>query len=568
MLTYQELQDNIDSAYDYRKRRHEDWTANYHLWRDKVITNRLTQRQSVNVPLMKANLSTLKANIARIADLDFEQLDNDKQAELFFNEYWAWTAKENHLGVIDHVDTMQQLLYGRSFIKLNIVDGMIKLTVEDPQDILVDRFTDPIDLETARYVIHSNIFKTLDDILNDESYSAEAKRDLKGFYGTKLGLIKSEENAEMMRERNERLGEMGLDDVDHPLLGATYVMLNEQVVKEWDKGEKEMAKQVYTTADNVILRQRSLKKVLNIDFYPLVTWASDVEKTDFWSDGKADTIRTPNQVANVWLSQLVENRTMRNFGMQFYDSTVGEGWTPQGYTPGPFAFFPLPGKPADMLQRVEVPELSESLDEMQYLVQMTESATAATGIEKGTGADEAITLGEVQLRSAKSMTRISDISALKLIRDEQLGDKFQKLANANADKLEPVKLYKKSNQDNYFPKEVKPSEWKTKSGYRVRVVSKEQKEGEALDQVQKLRLAVQEFPQNQPIREIYQEKILSLAQLTPDEMKRVTDFEEQSQMHLQQQAQAQQMQLQAPQEPQGPSIMDSLLASQAQALNV
>lgn len=55
---------NPDSAFEYRQRQHEDWKTNYMLLRDKVITNRLTQRQSVNVPLMKANLSTFQANIA------------------------------------------------------------------------------------------------------------------------------------------------------------------------------------------------------------------------------------------------------------------------------------------------------------------------------------------------------------------------------------------------------------------------------------------------------------------------------------------------------------------------
>jgi hypothetical protein len=220
MLTYQELRNNLDSAFEYRQRRHKDWKTNYMLLRDKVITNRLTQRQSVNVPLMKANLSTLQANIAPIADLDFESLDNDKQAQLFMNEYWAWTANANSLGVVDAVDTRQQQLYGRSFIKLNIVNGKIRITVEDPQDILVDRFTDPVDIETARYVIHGNIFKTLDEILDDPNYTPEAKTNLRSFYATKMGLIKAEENPQMLRDRNERMGEMGVIDVDNPLLGA------------------------------------------------------------------------------------------------------------------------------------------------------------------------------------------------------------------------------------------------------------------------------------------------------------------------------------------------------------
>lgn len=42
---------------------------------------------------------------------------------MFMNEYWAWTTKANSLGVVDAVETRQQILYGRSFLKLNIVNG-------------------------------------------------------------------------------------------------------------------------------------------------------------------------------------------------------------------------------------------------------------------------------------------------------------------------------------------------------------------------------------------------------------------------------------------------------------
>ena len=97
MLASQELQDNIESTAQYRERKHPQWSENYRLYRDTVITNRLTQRQSVNVPLMKETLRMIRANIAPVSDLTFESLDNDKRKELFKNEYWRWIAKRNWL---------------------------------------------------------------------------------------------------------------------------------------------------------------------------------------------------------------------------------------------------------------------------------------------------------------------------------------------------------------------------------------------------------------------------------------------------------------------------------------
>jgi hypothetical protein len=50
------------------------------------------------------------------------------------------------------VDKKQEELYGRSFMKLNIVNGRIVIEVLDPFDVLVDRYVDPANIETARAV--------------------------------------------------------------------------------------------------------------------------------------------------------------------------------------------------------------------------------------------------------------------------------------------------------------------------------------------------------------------------------------------------------------------------------
>ena len=105
-----------------------------------------------------------------------------------------------------------------------------------------------------------------------------------------------------------------------------------------------------------------MEEILGVNMYTWASWAGDVERTDCWSDGGADSIRQLNLVANARWSQKVENGTLANFGMYFYDSTAKEGWTPVGYDPSPFGFYPLPGKPADVLQPVEIDEMEPSLE--------------------------------------------------------------------------------------------------------------------------------------------------------------------------------------------------------------
>lgn len=201
---------------------------------------------------------------------------------------------------------------------------------------------------------------------------------------------------------------------------------------------------------------------------------------------------------------------------------------PQTFQPSPWGWYPVPGKPDDIVKRVEIPELSESLDEMKFMIEMSERATAATGIEKGSGTEREITLGEVKLLTAKAMNRISDISKMKLIRDKALGEMFDKLTEANTDKLDSVKLYKKSAQGNYFEREVSPSDWKSKSGYRCRVTSKAEKDEQNVGQLQKLYAVRPFFLGNPAFDKVVKELALDIAELDQDKKREIMDADAQT----------------------------------------
>src|SRR5579885_325690 len=91
-VNYESLKLQLDlnerSDYEYQRRRHSEWTENYQLYRDRVIINRLTQRQSINVPLIKGVIKTVAANTDEFPDIEFQELDNNKDKEIAFNELW------------------------------------------------------------------------------------------------------------------------------------------------------------------------------------------------------------------------------------------------------------------------------------------------------------------------------------------------------------------------------------------------------------------------------------------------------------------------------------------------
>ena len=105
------LRTNKLDAYNYRFRKVVDWDENYSLYRDKVVIDPLTQRQGVNLPIMKTQIRTLLKEIDDMPVIEFQNLDNDKQAELFKNEYWNHTKDINKMELQDIIDKRQVFLF-------------------------------------------------------------------------------------------------------------------------------------------------------------------------------------------------------------------------------------------------------------------------------------------------------------------------------------------------------------------------------------------------------------------------------------------------------------------------
>lgn len=545
------LRNNRDDGYNYRYRRSLDWTENYELYRDKVIVNRLTQRQSVNLPLMKGQIRSLLKDVDDMPVIYFENLDNDKQAELFKNEYWKWTVEYNKMELQDIVDKRQVFLFGRSFDQWQIADGKVKMTVQDPEDILISRYCNPFDLHSSRYLIHLNIFVPLSSLSKNKDYDQKEVAELQKYFSTRLGLVKANENEKQLVEKNQKMRDMGVPDVDDPRLGETYVELalhfvyrDNEVEDALDKKgnaiKKEIPTQIYLyvlAENNRTLMKKPLEQVIGMtkdhfwrNHFPYNSWADDLERQDFWSDAVADIIRTPNKVLNSWFSQLVENRTLRNFGMHYYNSNL-EGFNPQTMQPIPWGWYGIPIPPNGnldaVMKKVDVPDLSESLDEMNFLISITEKASGATSTQQGAQAERQITLGEIKFALTEAKERIKGMSKFYTPVWKDRGLMFIKLLEAAPDKLDAVMIYKKGrNTTDVYSREVSPKDWQTPLGYRVRIWSQDEKDSTDLNGLQKQNAVKAAMPNNPKVAEIYNRKLLEWANYKPDEVNEIMQVEE------------------------------------------
>jgi len=552
----QMLRNNKLEGYNYRERRTYDWTENYDLYRDKVQTNRLLQRQSVNLPIMKGQVRTLLKDIDDMPVIYFENLDNDKQAELFKNEYWKYTVEHNNMSIQDIVDKRQVLLFGRSFDQWQIIDGKVVMTVQDPEDILVSRFMNPFDLHSSRYLIHTHIFVPLSSLSQNEDYDQAAVKEMMEFYATRNGLIKSAENTKMMIDKNQKLADMGVPDLESPVLGETYVELTLHFVyrdNEKDSNGKEMPTQIflYVEVDNMkILMKKPLEEVIGTtkdhfwrNHFPYNTWADDLERQDFWSDAVADMIRTPAKVLNAWFSQLTENRTLRNLNMHYYNSNM-EGFNPSTFVPMAWGWYGLPvpmgGNIESVMKTVEVPDLTEAIDEMNFVMQVMEKGTGATAGQQGVASERQITLGEFKATLTEAKDRVKGMSKFYTPVWEQRGIMFDKMLEAAGDRIKAVTLHKKGrNTDKVYSREVSLSDWTTPMGYRVKVWTQEEKDGNDINTLQKQNAVKTAMPNNPKVAEIYNRKLLDWASYSPDEINEIMEWEREQRDLLMQQLQSQ-----------------------------
>lgn len=547
------LLNNKESGYTYRQRRHDDWEENYTLYRDKVIVNRLIQRQSVNLPIMKMSVRTLLKDVDDMPDLYYENLDDDKQAEIFKNEYWKITVDDNNMELQDIVDKRQVFLFGRSFDQWQILDGKIKQTIQDPQDMLISRYTDPTNLHSSRFLIHQHVIVPLSSLERNPDYDKKAVKNLKEYYASAMGLIKSADNQSALVEKNQKMADMGLTDVDDPVLGETYVELTLHFVfrdNEKDAEGNLLDEQIflYVEAEQMeILMKKPLEEVIGVtkdhfwrNHFPYVSWADDLERQDFWSDSTGDIIRTPNKVANVWFSQEVERRTLSNFGMNIYDSGM-EGFTPGSYNPAAWGWYGMPvgegKKLSDVYQKVDVPANDGNLESINFLMGIVERATGATSTQQGATDERQITLGEIKFALVEAKERVKGMSKFYTPAWEQRGLIFCKLIEAAPEKLDAVKIYKKGkNTDSIYSREIEPKNWMTKSGYRVKVWSMDEKNTNDTNKLQKLTYAKSIMPANPKLDEIVQRKSLEFAGLTPDEINEIMSIEQQKRQMMASQA--------------------------------
>lgn len=511
-------------ALKYQKRRHNPWLEIYELFRNIIRVNRLTQRQAINVPLMKETIKAKGAKINEAPEIYLESLSGDMDKEIMINALWQKTAEDNQFNLQDRADKKQELLYGRSHMMLNATRNGIEIETKDIYEVLIDPKTKPYDIETARYVVLTNMFKPLDEIVGDSKYDKEARKELKDdSEGNKTSgtASNSETYKAQLNAKNERLKSVGVDNVQDIEGYDTIISLDGHITHIWDKDLKKHVRYYIVMAnDKTMLRADTLQKTIGMDEYPVEGWAEDMELADYWSDGTGDLIRVPNKTVNSWISQYMENRTLRTFGMNFYNSKI-KGFSPSTFQPKPFGWYPLPGKPSEVFEKVDVPEISGTLNDIQYIIGMAEKASATGAIDKGALEAQKRTLGEIEIAVGNAMQVTNDMTLYYQTARKHLVEKWYKMMLGTIDEGEEITLYKKNADGKSVEKKVTKEDWVDPKGYRVVVGNQSERLINKTDEVSRLLAVKAQFPNNGALNKAVQKRMIQIVDLEPHELEEI-----------------------------------------------
>jgi len=468
----QHIKDKNESV-KFKARRFSQWTENYELYRDKVILNRLTQRQPINVPIVRETISSWISKIDEAPKLSFESHSKDarsKDAEIVINELYKYYYDKLKLDILDNVEKKIVGLQGRGFKKLGFSKGEFFVDLIDPFDIEIDPRVNPLDIETASYIIQTHIYRSLKEILANSNYDTDAKKELKTYLDSKDAIIKSNSDMEADSERRARLENLGVQNFEEYGGSDVLVELNESYKMVWHDDEKYGKRFVrhlrVIGADSVVLLDKPLKEAIGIECLPIVSWASDPDAVDLWSDGIADNVRTFNKLTNIYISQDIENRTYRNFGMYFYNTMNGT-FQPRAFDAKPFGFYGLPGNPREILQHIEIPALNDTANQITWLKNLIQSSVAQTPLERGVKEAGEQTKAQVQLSLAQSKG-INQVVAKNYRKAwKEFGKLFYELLKENS--RGQITLYKKGGDGEYYAKDISPSDFIITKGYEVKV---------------------------------------------------------------------------------------------------
>ena len=104
-------------------------------------------------------------------------------------------------------------------------------------------------------------------------------------------------------------------------------------------------------------------------------------------------------------------------------------------------------------------------------------------------------------------------------------EKWYKMMVANTPADKKIKLYKKLPDGSTIGREVTKEEWSDEEGYKVVVQNKQQRIADKTENISLMIATKQQYPDNAPLNKAIQKRMITILDLSPQEMEEIEQFE-------------------------------------------
>ena len=317
--------EEYDIALKYRNPRiTQSWHPNEDLYFDRK-KKQLRGRHNYRLGEMQGFVDTLLSKIDDQPNLEFQPIEEaDVRKAEKVTKLWEVESSIQHedWGYKDLLGKKGAALYGRAIYQFygeSEPEYKSNLELVDPYDFLIDHNTGGEDTENAMYMGIDNIFKQIDDFVDDDRYDQKNVLDIKN--GTSEE-NKGEDNDNELKEKANRLSILGLNDSE-PVKGKFKF-------RQWYttfEGTRYLV--FYETNSKTPIRVEKLKEIFTTKHYengdplfPIDSWATNPDAFEFWTPAPADQVRDIILAKSDIINQALDNRMYNNFGMKAYDTKM------------------------------------------------------------------------------------------------------------------------------------------------------------------------------------------------------------------------------------------------------
>lgn len=163
---------------------------------------------------------------------------------------------------------------------------------------------------------------------------------------------------------------------------------------------------------------------------------------------------------------------------------------------------------------VEIPLLEDTLNEMNFIKQIAQEASAANATQEGVKQSREVTLGEIKLALASAQERVKSMAVYYNDSWKEFGHKYIKMLEASHHLIDPVTIHRHGRlTKKMYTKVITPEDWLTEMGFAVEIKMQSEKQEEDIQSLQWLNAARSIMPNNPIVDEEYKKKILESAKL-------------------------------------------------------